>query len=280
MYVQIRTKCKTFSWYVHTYHRSLQFNLRDTLIRMAHNVEPVDEMELLSRLSKEVLQASEMVSARLEDGLSLLLGDGGPALYHERAADLLSDSNFNRYEDLDDVEGLTEEEIQHFLQEGMVGGSPLEGIADHVMGDIMSRQVGPSTPMEQFQAFRAAITWSESFIVFLLLFQVTMFLISVWVSRTSRGLTPRLVFMTLIGFIVRSAETLNGIGARRWERFASQNYFDKQGVFVGIMLCGPLLLDSFFMLVCFVYEASQLLVHVKKEEIRRKKKNSKEKKVD
>ena len=240
-------------------------------------------MEFLSKLSKEVVQASEIVSARLEDGLSLLLGDGGPALYHERTADLLSDSTINGIEDLDDVdiEGLTEEEIQHFLQERMVGGSPLEGIADHVMGDIMSRQVGPSSPWEQFQAFRAAITWSESFIVVLLLFQVTMFLICVWVSRTSRGLTPRLIVMALIGFIVRSAETLNGIGARRWELIASQNYFDKRGIFVGIMLCGPLLLDSFFMLVCFIYEASQLLVHVKKEEIRRRKKNnSKAQKVD
>ena len=240
-------------------------------------------MDFLNRLSKEVIQASELVSARLEDGLNVLLGDGQHALYQERAADPLRDSSDNGYEDLVDhidFEGLTEEEIQQFLQDQKVGGSPLEGIADHVMGDIMSRQVGPSTPREQFYAFQAAITWSESFVVSLLLFQVTIFLICIWASRTSRGLTPRLIVMALIAVIVRSAETLNGIGARHWELFATQNYFDKRGIFVGIMLCGPLLLDSFFMLVCFVYEASQLLVHVKKEEIRRKKKISKATKND
>jgi hypothetical protein len=177
------------------------------------------------------------------------------------------------FEDLDymDLDGLSEEEIQQLLEDRM-DGSPLEGIADHVMGDIMSRHVGPSTPMEQFQAFRSAITWSESFVVSLLLFQFTMCIICFWVSRKSRGLAPRLFVMAFIAVVVRSAETLNGIGARNWARFATQNYFDKRGIFVGIMLCGPLLLDSFVMLLCFLYEASQLLVQVKRGELRRNKK--------
>lgn len=83
--------------------------------------------------------------------------------------------------------------------------------------------------------------------------------------------------MVVIGVIVRSAEWLNGMGARNWQHFATQNYFDKRGIFVGIMLCGPLLLDSFMMLVFFVLEASQLLVDVKRGELARKKKAAKTK---
>ena len=77
--------------------------------------------------------------------------------------------------------------------------------------------------------------------------------------------------MTFIAAVVRSAEWLNGLGAVHWENFASQNYFDKGGIFIGIMLCGPLLLDCMMMLVMFVAEASQLLVNVKREELKRKK---------
>ena len=77
--------------------------------------------------------------------------------------------------------------------------------------------------------------------------------------------------MLLIGILVRSAEWLNGIGARTWEKFSTQNYFDNRGIFIGIMFCGPLLLDCLFMLFMFVREAGQLLVVVKKEELKKKK---------
>lgn len=39
---------------------------------------------------------------------------------------------------------------------------------------------------------------------------------------------------------------------------------------MGIFLCGPLLLDSFLMLVIYLREASQLLVQVKTMELKRK----------
>lgn len=80
--------------------------------------------------------------------------------------------------------------------------------------------------------------------------------------------------MLFIAVIVRAAERLNDYGAKHWKEFATQNYFDRRGIFIGIMLCGPLLLDSFMMLFMFVIEASQLLVEVKREELRRKKEKS------
>jgi hypothetical protein len=132
--------------------------------------------------------------------------------------------------------------------------------------------------MENFHAFRSAITWSESFILSLVAFQIFMFFLCLWISRKDRGLTPRVCVLIFIGAVVRSAELLNGIGARNWQSFSKQNYFDRKGIFVGIMLCGPLLVDCLMMLMLFVREAAQLLVLVKTTEL--KKKMGKKKKGD
>ena len=127
--------------------------------------------------------------------------------------------------------------------------------------------------MEHLQAFKSAVRWSEPFVVSLLVFQVVMFLLCVWIARPNRGTAPRIAFMVTIGIIVRSSEYLNRMGAQRWETFATQDYFDKQGVFVLTFLSGPLLLDCIFLLMMFVREASQLLVQVKRNELEIKKKN-------
>jgi transmembrane protein 18 len=129
--------------------------------------------------------------------------------------------------------------------------------------------------MEHFHAFRLAITWNEPFILGLLVFQVIMFGLCFYVSRRDRSLAPRIVMLVLIGLVVRSAEYLNQWASQHWEEFATQNYFDKRGVFVAVMVSGPLLLDSFVMLFLFLSEAGSLLVKVKKEEIKRNKKQKK-----
>ena len=102
-----------------------------------------------------------------------------------------------------------------------------------------------------------------------------MFVASLYVSRRSRGLTPRICLMVFIGILVRCSEWLNGLGAKHWQKFATQDYFDRRGIFTGIMLSGPLLLDSLMMLLFFVSEAAQLLVEVKTQELKRKKKGGK-----
>lgn len=129
--------------------------------------------------------------------------------------------------------------------------------------------------MEHLDAFRSAINWTEPFILSLLGFQVFMFFLCYWASRKDRGLVPRISVMVLVGVLVRCAEYINGYAARNWESFATQNYFDRNGIFIGIFFCGPLLLDSFLMLILFLREASQLLVEVKTMELKNKKKKEK-----
>ena len=77
--------------------------------------------------------------------------------------------------------------------------------------------------------------------------------------------------MIFIAIFVRSAERLNVVAGQYWQEFATQNYFDRQGVFFAIMISGPLLFDCLVMLMLFVREASQLLVTVKTNELKRKK---------
>jgi len=140
--------------------------------------------------------------------------------------------------------------------------------------------------MDHFHAFRAAVNWTEPFILSLMTFHVVVFMLCMWASRPSRSLVPRVVLMVSIGILVRSAERLNVYAAQNWQDFATQNYFDSKGVFMGIFLCGPLLVDSFLMLVIYLREASQLLVQVKtmelkrKEEAKKKNKDQESKKKD
>ena len=126
--------------------------------------------------------------------------------------------------------------------------------------------------MDQFHAFRHAITWSEPFILCLVVFHVFMFGVSIWVTFPNRGMVPRLAVMLCIAGVVRGSEWINRYGDEHWSSFATQNYFDRQGFFMLTMVCGPLLLDSIIMLVLLLREAGQLLVAVKKEEFRRKRK--------
>lgn len=131
--------------------------------------------------------------------------------------------------------------------------------------------------MDHFHAFRAAVNWTEPFILSLMAFHIVVFLLCLWASRPTRSLVPRVAIMLCIGILVRSAERLNSYAALHWQECCTQNYFDSKGVFMGLFLCGPLLVDSFLMLVIFLREASQLLVQVKTMELKRKKEAKKKK---
>ena len=124
--------------------------------------------------------------------------------------------------------------------------------------------------MEHISAFKSAIHWNEPFILALITFQVVMFTAAIYVSRPNRGIAPRLTVMVMIGTLVRLSQYINTYAAEHWESFATQNYFDRGGIFIGIMFCGPLLFYCMMMLFMFLREASQLLIQVKTYEIKKK----------
>jgi hypothetical protein len=248
---------------------------------------------LFARLANEVLEATEHVATRMEEGVAALMNGG-----------VVGDSAQQQQQEMDHDELLVEQDVIN---------SPLQGIAESVIGNIMEGQVrlempnnqkwdtnttclrrlsswrtshflklqvGPQTPMENLQAFCAAINWKEPFIVCILVFQVFAFLLCLWASRPSRALPARIGTMLMIFLLVRSAEYLNSYGAQHWEEFATQNYFDSRGIFTGIFICAPLLLDAFIMLACYLREASQLLVQVKSMELKKKREAEKKAKEE
>lgn len=89
-----------------------------------------------TKVANEVLDASEKLAYRLEEGLNLFLGgevdgassSGSASKPHQGAA---SDNEFEGWED---------------DMDGMDAGSPLDGIAQSVMGDIMAGQVSSFFP--------------------------------------------------------------------------------------------------------------------------------------
>ncbi|CAJ1958419.1 unnamed protein product [Cylindrotheca closterium] len=225
----------------------------------------------------------ETIVNRFEEGISVIMNGENPDVQSDELPRQEGTGHRSGAFSDEAIASLDEDELRALLQEheNIFETSPLEGIADGVISDIMkNKAVGPSTSLEHIEAFGSAITWSESFIQCLLAFQIFMFCLCLWVSKRDRGLTVRVTVMVMIGIIVRSAEWMNRQGSLRWKHFCTQNYFDRRGIFMGVMVCGPLLFDCVIMLVFFVREAGLLLVQVKRKEIVQKQAKSSKPKTD
>ena len=77
-----------------------------------------------------------------------------------------------------------------------------------------------------------------------------------------------MVLLVALLAVVRCAEWINGVAGRHWELFASQQYFDKHGVFVSVMLSVNLLLAAFFILGNALRASVAMLIEVKKKEFK------------
>ena len=63
------------------------------------------------------------------------------------------------------------------------------------------------------------------------------------------------------------AESFNSYGAKNWQAFSTQNYFDKNGVFASVIFSSPLLILGVGIMLNALYETSQMLVTVKRLEL-------------
>lgn len=86
---------------------------------------------LFGKIANEILEATERVAARIEEGISVLSSGKLPGATNEESP-MDSDSDTIMAQD----EGL---HMDDFMD-----GSPLEGIADSVIGDLMGGQVSLS----------------------------------------------------------------------------------------------------------------------------------------
>jgi hypothetical protein len=101
--------------------------------------------QFFNRIADDVLKATEQIQNRFEEGWSVLstgeLPNNNKATPEEDFADSAAQQSI-QFDDID-LDGLSEEEIKELLeaQEDMMQHSPLKGIADGVMGNIMAGNV-------------------------------------------------------------------------------------------------------------------------------------------
>lgn len=111
---------------------------------------------------------------------------------------------------------------------------------------IQEAHKAPQSIYEQWQSFSHAVNWQQSWIRAILGFHIAAF---VCVLATRKNVTIQTVSFFLLLFIVGSLEYVNEYCSKHWQSFADQNYFDKHGVFVGVMVATPTLLIATFQLV-------------------------------
>lgn len=136
-------------------------------------------------------------------------------------------------------------------------GSVSAGDFDEFMGGIeqqLKRMMqetskAPKTAWEHWSAFSAAVDWTETWIRVLISFHVFVWL---FVLITRNNVDCQTVAFLLISVIVFMSERINSIAADNWQQFSKQNYFDSHGVFMGMMVTGPLILVLLFQLVGFL----------------------------
>ena len=108
----------------------------------------------------------------------------------------------------------------------------------------------PKDLYEHWSAFTSAINWRDPLIIGILLFHTIMFIL-VFSTRKNFGFQ---VFMFLFAcLLVFVSEHINTAASLQWKNFATQNYFDKQGIFMGIFLNAPLLLILFVQMVSALF---------------------------
>lgn len=143
----------------------------------------------------------------------------------------------------------------------------LGSIIDDIKSQVFGAQKGaaPQSFSENVMAFYSAVDWSERWIQAILVWHGMCWL-TFLVFRRNANVQTGLFFG--VAFCVAAAERLNTLGRTHWERFATQDYFDEHGVFAGAIFCAPLLALSLAMLVNFVVIAANLLVDVKRRELK------------
>lgn len=128
--------------------------------------------------------------------------------------------------------------------------------------------------MEPILGFIHAVDWTEPWLIALIIFQIILLILAI-TTRKNSNFQMGLFLAALMG--VYFAEKINYYLGRNWEKFATQDYFDKHGVFLSNLWSGPLLIISTIILTNTLITLSQLIVKWKKAELRHRARVAREK---
>lgn len=126
---------------------------------------------------------------------------------------------------------------------------------------------------EHAEGFVRAVDWREPWLVGLLAAHAALFAAAL---RLRRSAGAQIGIFLGAGALVYGAEALNGLLAGRWEAFATQNYFDKAGLFTSVVLSGPLLVCCLLTQVNLLAIVSRDLVRLKRMELRHRARQAEE----
>jgi len=106
----------------------------------------------------------------------------------------------------------------------------MKTITSHYNHVIKETAKAPQGAKESFLAFTSAVNFNEPWIQWLLGFHIFYFLIFIW---TRRNIDIQTIQFLITCMLVYISERLNTLAHDNWQAFSLQDYFDKQGVFVG-----------------------------------------------
>lgn len=151
------------------------------------------------------------------------------------------------------------EELSKAMEQHM---DQMADLVQKISGELRS---GLRPAYDNLIGFFHAIDWKEPWLICLISFHILLLIIAI-ISRKSVNFQMCLFLLTLSG--VYLAERLNKILGDNWKSFATQNYFDSQGIFLSTLWSGPLLVIAIVILVNTLLSLCHLIVRWKKAELR------------
>lgn len=151
------------------------------------------------------------------------------------------------------------EELSKAMEQHM---DQMADLVQKISGELRS---GLRPGYDNLIGFFHAIDWKEPWLICLISFHILLLIIAI-ISRKSVNFQMCLFLLTLSG--VYLAERLNKFLGDNWKSFATQNYFDPQGIFLSTLWSGPLLVIAIVILVNTLLSLCHLIVRWKKAELR------------
>lgn len=121
---------------------------------------------------------------------------------------------------------------------------------------------------EEVQAFRGAVHWDEDRWVWGILgFHVVMAAV---VYKTRKRFHVQFLLLCFMCALVVGMDAINRVCHTHWRAFASQDYFQPDGLFLTVVASLPLLSLSFALLLHSIVHTVEVLIQVKRTQLKPK----------
>uniref|UniRef100_A0A8D9BCK8 Transmembrane protein 18 n=1 Tax=Cacopsylla melanoneura TaxID=428564 RepID=A0A8D9BCK8_9HEMI len=117
--------------------------------------------------------------------------------------------------------------------------------------------------------FLKSLDWEDPWIIGLVSFHI---LITLTTVTTRYNSNFQIVLFVVLLLLVYFSENLNEFAKLNWQSFARHEYFDEKGMFISIVFSIPLLLNCMMMVAIWLYQSSEVLVQLKKAQLKQLKK--------